>query len=48
MWPGDMVLMEDVTGPGDTTTPIERPWLIALIACADQTSGEARLRYCLT
>ncbi len=42
------MLMEDVTGPGDTTTPIERPWLIALIACADQTSGEARLRYCLT
>ncbi|MDP6499073.1 MAG: hypothetical protein QF925_14790 [Dehalococcoidia bacterium] len=42
MRPGDMVLMQGVTGPGHTTTPIERPWLIALIACADQTSGEAR------
>ena len=38
----DIVLMEDMTGPGHTTTPIEQPWLIALIACADQTPGGAR------
>ncbi len=40
--PGDMVLMEDMTGPGHTTTPIERPWLITLIACEDQTPGGTR------
>lgn len=42
MRPGDMVLMEDMTGPGHTTTPIERPWLIATVALADQTPGGAR------
>lgn len=42
MRPGDMALMEDMTGPGHTTTPIEGPWLIALIACADQTPGGSR------
>jgi len=42
MWPGDMVLMEDMTGLGQTITPIEWPWLIATIACADQTPGGAR------
>ncbi len=42
MRPGDMVLMEDMTGPGHTTTPLVRPWLIALVARADQTPGGAR------
>ena len=42
MRPGDMVLMEDMTGPGHTTTPIEHPWLIATIALADQTPGGLR------
>ena len=40
--PGDILLMEDMTGPGHTTTPLERPWMIAMIALADQTPGGVR------
>ncbi|MCH9672601.1 MAG: hypothetical protein K0U93_14265 [Gammaproteobacteria bacterium] len=28
---GDVVLMEDMTGQGHTTTAVERPWLLATI-----------------
>jgi hypothetical protein len=42
MRPQKMVLMEDMTDPGHTTTPIEHPWLIDTIACANQTPGGAR------
>ena len=40
--PGDIVLMEDMTGPGHTTTPIEHPWMIVSAALADQSAGGAR------
>ena len=39
--PGDMALMEDMTGPGHTTTPIEHPWMLVSLALADQTAGGA-------
>ena len=29
---GDMILMEDMTGQGYTTTAVEEPWLLATIA----------------
>ncbi len=39
---GDTALMEEMTGPGHTTTPVELPWLIASVALADRSPGGPR------
>ena len=40
--PGDIAWIEDMTGPGHTTTPIERPWMIVSVGLADESAEGAR------